>query len=171
MTARLTRFANETQREILSTPGLERWLIGTQTFASVASQPQYGLPPSIARIIKIYDATNRFALHELSLDTYRTYQPDETLPSGLSTHYVQLGGRPTAVQPDAPSTLYVISTSASDTNTAYLEGIRTGGHPFTASVVMTGLTAAAFSVIDIEEVTKFYLSAAAVGTVTLKDTP
>lgn len=170
VTDRFTRFLNETQREICSDPILQQWLIGTQSFDSVADTPQYGLPPSIARVLKIYDSVNRRTLCELSLDEYRTLQPDPSTPTGIPTHFTQIGASPVYAQPTSPVTLYVISTSASDTGTAYLEGVRTSGYAFKASVTMTGLTAASFGLTDISEVTKFYLSAAPVGDVYLTDT-
>lgn len=171
VTARLTRFANETQRELCSDPILQQWLIGTQTFDTVADQTHYGLPPIVARVLKIFSSDHRYTLREMSLSDYREIQPDPTASTGIPTHFVQFGGSDASIQLASPSTLYALSTSASDTNTAYLEGVRTGGYAFADSVTMTGLTAAPFAYSDIEEVTKFYLSAPAVGTVTLQDTP
>ena len=73
-----------------------------------------------------------------------------------------------AVQPSNASKVYADSTAAGDTNTVYIEGFRTGGYPFTSSETMTGTTAVQVSAYaDIISLTKFYLSAAAVGPVTL----
>jgi hypothetical protein len=76
-----------------------------------------------------------------------------------------------AVQPSDASEIFVDSTSASDTNTAYLEGIITGGYRRVLSVSMTGTTAVSFSaaVTTFIELEDFYISAAAVGTVTLHE--
>jgi len=60
----------------------------------------------------------------------------------------------------------VKSSSAADTGTAYLEGINAGTMR-AQSVTMTGTTAASFAAASVQEVTDFYLSVAAVGTVTL----
>jgi hypothetical protein len=164
---------NQSQRDILSEPGMERLLTGTTTFASVASTPQYGLPQNVARIVKIYEATNRRTLGELSQDTYRQIQPDPTTPTGTPSQYVDLGFAGVAKQPSDASDIFVDSDSASDTNTAYIEGYRTGGYFTSLSVTMTGTTAVSLKgaalITDIVEITKFYLSAAAVGTVTLHE--
>ena len=150
---------------------MERLLTGTTTFASVASTPQYGLPQSVARIVKIYEATNRTALGELSQDAYRQIQPDPTTPTGTPSHYVDLGFAGVSKQPSNASEIFVDSTAAGDTGTAYIEGYRTGGYFVSLSVSMTGVTAVSLGAAytDIVEITKFYISAAAVGTVTLHE--
>ena len=171
ITTRLTAFLNQAQRDVLSEPGMDLLLHGTATFATVASTPQYSLPQSVARIRKIYETTNDIALCGLSLDAYRTFDPDTTANTGNPTHWVDLGWAAVSAQPSDASQIFVDSTSGSDTNTAYLEGYRTGGYFTSLSVTMTGTTAVALSssITDIVEITKFYLSAAAVGTVTLHE--
>jgi len=169
--ARLGQFLNQSQRDVLSEPGMERLLTGTTTFASVANTPQYGLPPSVARIVKIYEATNRTALQGLSQDVYRQVQADPTTPTGTPTHYVDLGFVGVATQPADASEIFVDSTAAGDTGTAYIEGYRTGGYRVSLSVTMTGMTAVSLGAAytDLVEITKFYLSVPAVGTVTLHE--
>jgi hypothetical protein len=174
ITTRLTAFVNQTQRDILSEPGMQvllDGLDGTITFDSVASTPQYSLPPAVARLKKLYERTNDRALIGLSQDTYRTYDPDTTANTGTPTHWVDLGWSAVASQPSDASDLFVDSTAAGDTNTVYIEGYRSGGYFTSLSATMTGATAksvkGASLITDIIEVTKFYLSAAAVGTVTL----
>ena len=150
---------------------MERLLNGTATFASVASTPQYSLPPSVARIKKLYETTNDRALGWLSQDAYRTYDPDTVNNTGTPTHYVDLGKSFISVQPSDASEIFVDSTSASDTGLAYLEGYRTGGYYRALSVTMTGTTAVSFAaaITDFIELTNFYLDVAAVGTVTLHE--
>ena len=167
VTTRLTALLNETQQEIFREPGMEYLLNDTITIASVASQPTYGLTPEVARIKTIREATNRIALTPMSLSEYRTRCPDTSNPTAISTRWVDLGFDGIDVEPSNASTLFVDSTNAGDTGTAYLEGFLTGGIPFSTSVTMTGVTAVSFTPTTIISVTKFYLSAVAVGTVTL----
>ncbi len=87
--------------------------------------------------------------------------------SGSPTHYVPFGRTAVAVQPSNASQLLMDSDAAGDTNTAYIETIRTGGLMKSASVAMTGTTAVNIGNSDVIEVTDLYLSAVAVGTVTL----
>ena len=166
---RLKAFVNEAQRDVYSEPGLERLLLGTTPVLSVVNQPQYALPPSVSRIERLVEITNRRFLLPMSVETYRQLQPDPTTPTGTPTHYVDLGVSAISVQPSDASQLFLDSTAAGDTATAYVEGYRTGGYFSSLSKVMTGTTGLALSsaITDFIEVTKFYLSAAAVGTVTL----
>ncbi len=166
---RITAFLNETQQEILSDPGMEALLYDAITFASVASQATYGLPPSVAAVRQIRDAATRIPLLPMSLSEYRRTYPDPSAVSGVASRWVDLGFGAVAIQPSNASELFIKSTSASDTNTVYVEGIRTGGYPIAYSTTMTGVTAKSISAAytDVVEVTKLYLSAVAVGTVTL----
>ncbi len=166
---RLRAFINETQQEILSEPGMESLLNDIITFASVASTPEYSLPPAIARVKTLRETTNDRILWPLSLDEYRLRYPDPTQTTGTPERYVELGLAAVASQPSDASTLLVDSTAAGDTNTAFIEGYRTGGYFRSVSVTMTGVTAVNISATtsDWIQITKFYLSAAAVGTVTL----
>jgi len=169
-TIRLTAFLNEMHRRTLGLPGMEYLRQSQITFASVASTPQYSLPQDVARIIAIRDATNDLTLKGGSWGWYVGQEPDPTSTTGISSVWVPVGQVPYAAQPSDASTLYVDSTSASDTGTCYVEGVRTGGYPFASSVTMTGATAVQIGTwTDIIGISKFYLSASAIGTVTLTE--
>lgn len=166
---RMTSFINTTHRQILGTPGLESLRDDTITFSSVAGQSYYGLPPVVARIEGISDRTTLRSLWSRSLGDIRVSDPGLT-QTGPSESFIPRGWQQVAVQPTVASELFVKSTSAADTAViAYVEGIRTGGYPKTLQVTLTGTTAVTFSATynDFIEVTKFYLSAAAAGIVTL----
>lgn len=170
VTTRVTRFLNEGLRATLSHPAVSRLRDSDDplTFASVASQARYTLPEAVDRVLKMSERTNDRALGVLSRDEYRDVCPDPAATTGTPTHYVPFGRTAVAVQPADASAVYIKSTSASDTGTVYVEGIRTGGYLGTASATMTGTTAAAVgSISDFIEITDFYISANAVGTVTL----
>lgn len=164
---RIRAFINETQNEILSEPGMESLLYDTITFASVASTPTYALPQAVARIRDIYDTANRFVLLPGSLDWYRQAYPAPTLVTGLSDRWVDLGMTAVAKQPSAAAQLFVKSTSAGDTQSVFIEGYRTGGYFTSETITANGVTAVGSATTDYIEVTKFYLSSVAVGTVTL----
>lgn len=170
---RLKRYVNEGLQALLAEPGIDRLLEADVpfTFDSVANQAQYAVPDGHAYLRRIMDTTNDRWLASMSVADYRLFSPDATAVTGTPSHYVPLGRVPVAVQPSNASSLFVDSTSASDTNTAYLEGIITGGYKRTASVTMTGTTAIDISsaIASWIEVTDFYLSAAAIGTVTLHE--
>lgn len=168
---RIKRFVNEGVRAVLSEPGLARLADSDSpaTFASVASQARYVLPESVNRILRVSERTNDYALDIMSMDWYRKVEPDPTT-TGTPTHVVPIGRVAVATQPADASEIFVKSTSASDTSQiAYIEGIITGGYLRTASVTLTGTTAVTLSaaITSFIEITDFYLSAAAVGTVTL----
>jgi hypothetical protein len=171
ISTRFTALLNETQAEILSRPGLSSLLHGSLVVASEASTPTLALPPAVARVKAIYEGTNDQRLTPRSLDWYRTAYPDTSAVTGTPDSFVDLGFLGVAKQPSDASEIFVDSTAAGDTNTAYIEGYRTGGYFKALSVSMTGTTAVSLSAsfADFVLITKFYLSAAAVGTVTLHE--
>jgi len=169
VSTRIAAFVNEVQQDILSEPGMEVLLNDSVTFASVANQAQYGLPPEIDSIKLLRETTNRIRIEPMSLGEYRALYPDPSAVTGTPRRYVDLGYDAVAVEPSDASTLYVVSSSASDVGTAYLEGYISGGIPFSVSVTMTGSTAVAFSPTAVIGVTKFLVDTAAVGTITLRE--
>ncbi len=167
---RLRTFVNQTHRQILTKPGLGRLRDDTITFLSVANQTTYALPPAIAKIQHVQDRTNNRPIVEQSLGWLRQVDAGLTSTGGPSHVYIPRGYQAVAVQPSAAAEIFIKSTSASDTNTAWLEGFRTGGYPISLGpITMTGGTAVSFGTAytDIIEITKVYLSTAAVGTVTV----
>ncbi len=166
---RIKGFVNETQQELFREPGMEFLQNDVVTFVSVANQQSYGLPLTTTRVKILRDATTRIEILPMSLAEYRDRYPDPAAVTGIPTRYVDLGFDAVLVEPADASTIYVVG-GASDTGTAYIEGIRDNGYPFTDSVAMTGVTAVAFpTYTDIVSITKFYLSTAAVGTVVLHE--
>jgi len=169
--ARLLAMLNEVHREILSMPGMARMRREPVTFASVSGQARYGLP-NLAHVERMFETTNDRALGSLTLDDYRRLSPDTSSVSGTPEAFVWAGYGAVAAQPADASSLFVKSTSASDTaKRLFVEGEITGGYPATAAVTLTGTTA-----VDINSavstwvrVTKCYLSAPCVGVVTLHE--
>jgi hypothetical protein len=169
---RILRFINEGIRVILGEPALLRLADSDDPLpiASVANQARYVLPESVAAIHGISERTNDQTLGVMSLDGYRRLEPDPTAVTGTPQRYVPIGKVAVAVQPSDASEIFVKSTAAGDTTqTAYIEGLITGGYRRTASVTLTGTTAVSLSsaITTFIEIEDFYLSAAAVGTVTL----
>lgn len=174
ITTRFTRFINEGVRVILGEPGLARLQDSDLpfTFASVASTARYVTTESVARIVAITERTNDYRLSLMSLDTYRRIEPDPASNSGTPTHFVPIGKVALATQLADASAVFVKSTSASDGAgvTAYVEGIITGGYLASSSVAMNGATAVQLpNISSFIDITDFYISAAANGTVTLTE--
>jgi hypothetical protein len=171
--ARFKRYVNQGVKAVLAEPGMSRLLDSDTplTVASVASQARYVLPEAVASIKGISERTNDYSLLAKDLGDYRRHEPDPASTTGTPTHYVPIGRVGVAVQPSNASEIFVDSTAAGDTGTAYLEGIITGGYRRVLSVSMTGATAVSFSaaVTSFIEIEDFYISAAAVGTVTLHE--
>jgi hypothetical protein len=166
---RLGDFVNERHRELLRMPGMEKLRHAVLTVASVASQQAYALPAQgIARINRLWETTNDRKLTYKTLDWLRTVDPDPQ--TGTPWAYIPTGFAEVHTQPSNDSAIYVVSGSAADTTqTAYLEGYIGGGYYRSTSVALTGTTAVAFSVNNFLHITKFYLSAAAAGEVTLRE--
>lgn len=165
---RIKAFVNQRHRTLLSVPGIDQFRDSTTTFASVASTARVALPQALTRIKAIFETTNNRRLVEKSLDWLRTVNPQQD--SGTPIAYIPKGYEAVSKQPSDASQIWVKSSSASDTGTARIEGIRTGGILGSSSVTMTGTTAAQLgSFSDWIEITKFYVSTAAVGSITLHE--
>lgn len=164
---RIRAFINRWYRRILSGPGMQPVRRVGITFSSIASQPTYGV--ALKSIQYMTEQTTNRRIFERTLDWYRTAFPDTARFSSTPGYYVPLGLTRIHTKPVGPLALFVKSSAAGDVGTAYVEVIRTNGYRASLSVAMTGTTAAAFSasITDIVDVTDFYLSAAAVGLVTL----
>jgi hypothetical protein len=165
---RLISHLHEGERMLLTMPGAHRLRESWVSFTSVADQPEYYVS-NTHKIHRIYDPTNRRVLAEIDAAQYKALQPDYADTTGLPEAWVWLGMSPQLAWISNPSALFVDSTSGSDTNTATVVGQRSGRLPHTSTVTMTGTTAVNMdaTVSDWIWVNKFYLSAAAVGTVTL----
>ncbi len=164
---RIKRFVNRWNRKILSSPGMDplRRVILTQ--ASVVSQATYGIVAQAIRYMT--DASTFRKLGQKDLGWYRTNYPDPTQFSGTPLDYVPLGFARIHTRPSAACELFIVSTDAGDVGTAKVDVVRTNGYKRLLSVAMTGIVpvslgAAIADVIDVED---FYLSVAAIGTVTL----
>lgn len=172
VTTRITAFLNQRHRQILAMPGMERLRDDNITFASVASTATYAMPPAVARIKTIYDGTtNQLKLTERTVEWLRMMDP-RTTSTGTPESWIPLSYKQVQKQPSAACNLHVISTSASDNAgvTCFIEFTRTGGYTRASSSAMNGISDVALTTVgDVIEVDKFYLSAAAVGTVTLLD--
>lgn len=174
VTTRLTYFLNEALQEVVSQPDMGAWLARNEpqvSFASVVGQSVYGVP--VARIDALTERTNRTRLELRLLDWYRRAQPDPTTDTGTPSAWVPLGFSPVLTQPGASTPqstgLWAGSSSASDTAIVVrVETIRSGGVAFSGSLTLNGTTRVQLgTATDHDQVTKFYLSAAAVGAVTL----
>lgn len=168
--ARLLGFMNSRQRRLLTIPGIRHIRDVTIPLASVSGQASYTIP-NFSKLARITDSTNQRVLFEMSGQDYRRLNPVPI--SGTPEAYVwSNASMEAAAPPSDASSLFVKSTSASDTTqTVYVQGVITGNYPFSASVTLTGQTAVdvSASVTAALRIDKFYLSAACVGTVTLHE--
>lgn len=172
VTTRLTGFLNEVQQEIAGDVRLASLRRGETTFATTASQAEYGLSPQIGRITTIRDTTNRWPLRYRSLEWYRAAYPNQATQNGTPDSYVELGLKPVKLQPAAATGVWAASTSAGDTTqTVSLEAIRTGGYVHLPSVTtLTGTSRVQLGAqTDYIEIIDWYLSATPAGDVTLFD--
>lgn len=167
VTTRLRAFINETHRDILALPGMERLRDATLTISSTADQEHLALGTTVARVKSIVDTANDWPLFSRGLRDIRHINPNQT--TGDPVAYAVLGNMGVAVQPTDASQVYVDSTSASDTGSAYIEGTRANLFQESETITMTGTTGVASAYSDWTSIEKFYLSASAVGTVTLHE--
>ena len=172
-TTRLTAFINQRIRELLAMPGMEHLRQDVTPITAYADQARTGLPPSIAWIYAITDRTNNLKLEQVPLSTLRVTDPAQSFVSGFPSRYAVIGDQAVFRQP-ATSGLWVVSTSASDnTQKAYVESVVTGGYPnptITAGTALNGATRVQIGTLATHiEVTRFYIDAVGVGSVSLYD--
>lgn len=169
---RITGYINKRHRMILGRPALSRLRDDQISFSSVASQRTYAMGPAVSRIKSIFDGTtNQLRLTERTLSWIRTVDP-RLATTGTPEAWAPVSIKQVQAQPAAACDLHVISTSAADGAgvTCYVEYTTTGGYRQSTSKAMNGVTDVALtSTTNVIEVDKFYLSAAATGTVTLLD--
>ncbi len=174
VTTRLSTFLNETLQDVISEPGIGQWVTLNQppvTFASVSGTAVYALANSIQRIDAITERTNYIKLEMRPLEWYRSQSPNPTVFTGTPSVWVPLGFAAVSTQPSAATGLWAVSSSGSDTTqTVRCETVRTGGVTFSGSLSLNGTTRVQLgTATDHEQVTKFYLTAACVGTISLYD--
>lgn len=167
---RIRHFINRRYRRLLADAGTSSVFDDTTQFASVANQSRYALP-NIERITRLRETTNDRTLFPMSMADYRAVAPDPTSSASTPSHWVFSGFEPVAKQPSDASEIFVKSSAAGDTMTAYLELDITGDYPRSLSVSLTGATAVSFSasVTSGLRIKKFYLASAPVGVVTLHE--
>lgn len=166
---RIGAYVNRWHRKVLSAPAFRSFRKVQLTQASVANTFDYGV--ALAEIHRITERTNDRRLIKKTEDWWKTHYPDPTADTGTPIWWVPLGITRTQRRPANASELFVISTAAGDTGTAYVEVIRSDGYPRSLSVTMTGVTGVSLSaaMTDVVDVVDFFVSAAAVGTITLRE--
>lgn len=171
VTTRLTAFLNEAQQDIIGEIGGSRLLHGTITFASVASQAEYGLPPTVARPLSVRDTANNRRLEQISESVYRAMLPNPASSSGTSDRYALLGIGPMAIRPTAAAAIFIISDNAGDVQVAQFDMITSAGQRVTGSATVNGITGVQFGTLGtIVEIVDVYLATVAVGTITIRMT-
>lgn len=172
---RVKAYCNETHRELLTLPGMERLRDDVLTVTTTATVARSGLPQAVARIRQIVDRTNNQVLTQVPLSALRAWDPAHAVTGGVPQQYAIAGYQAVQVQPAAATGLWAGSSSASDTTQkVFVEAVVTGGYPHipvVAGTTLTGLTRVALGTrTDIIEVAKWYLDlATTVGFVSLYD--
>ncbi|KKN52696.1 hypothetical protein LCGC14_0609770 [marine sediment metagenome] len=162
-------FVNQWHRKILVQPVFDGFRKTQVTLATVADQWRYGT--KLLKIDHITERTNDRRLIKKTESWWRKNYPDPTEGTGDSEYWIPLGQTRIKQRPANASELFAISSSASDTNTISVEVVRSNGEVSLLSLPMTGATAVSLSsfITDVVDVLDVYLSAVAVGTVTLRE--
>ena len=168
---RFTSHLNEAQQDVLAKIGGRRLVHGTITFASVANQAEYGLPPSIARVLSIRDTANNRRLQSVPESTYRTMLPSTSAAAGTPYAYAPLGRGPMVQAIATAGTLFVISTSAGDVQILFYEVVDSTGLVISGQVTVNGITGVQLGTsATIVEIRDVYVATLAVGTITIRQT-
>lgn len=168
---RFKEFVNSVHKEVLADPILTKLRRKTVTVSTVANQSTAAFPQAATNIYTIVDRANQFELDEVDQAWIRRQDPGVTSVAANPMNYAVIGfEEPVARQPSASSQIYVKSSSASDTTqTAYIEVINSDGYIQVATAALNGTTGVALGPSDTVTILDFYLSAVAVGEVTLNE--
>ena len=166
---RIDGFVNRWHRQILSQSMFRSFRKTQVTQATVADQWLYGT--KLMEIFHISERSNERRLIKKTEQEWRRRFPDPSQHTGDAEWWIPLGQTRIAQRPADASELFVISTSASDTGTIHVEAIRSDGAPIAMSVAVNGTTAASLNsaITDVTDVIDVFLTAVAVGTVTLRE--
>lgn len=174
-TIRLTALINEVIGDLCSLPGMDRLRDDTLVVVANANRSRTGLPPSVARIMGIVDRTNNVKLQQVPLAELRGTDPAQAFTGGYPLRYSVVGNQAVQIQPVITgSGLWAASSASGDTTqNVFVESITLGGYHnavLTNGTTLTGTSRVAIGArTDHIDVTRFYLSAAAVGFVSLYD--
>lgn len=171
---RVTRYIDETYREIMSKKGIGKKLRQqTVAFYTVADSPIAALPQATHRISNdIVDRVNGRVYTPLSLSEIRQRDPRMAYSTSAPYGYTVLGmADAVSIDPAMSTEVYVVSDSAVDTGgtNAHIEGITSDGQSRRATVTLAGLSPISLdeSIITWTLITKFYITSRCQGSVTL----
>lgn len=171
VSTRVAAFLNETHRELLSLPGMERLREDVIPVTATANVARSGLPPVVARIRAVVDRTNNHKIPQVPLSALRLIDPGQVSQGGIPSCYAEVGYRAVQFQPLAATGIWAVSTVAGDTTQdVYFQSRTTGGYAYSDLKRLNGTTRVAIGATvrtDHEEVTRFYLSAVAAGYISL----
>lgn len=88
--SRFLSLLNQVYREVMTKPGMERLRRSTTTFDSVASTASYSVT-SAARVNRVWETDNDRRLWEMSIDQYRSIEPDTSANTGTPEAFIWLG--------------------------------------------------------------------------------
>lgn len=175
VTRRMRGYINDAHKEILGKKGFAKLRYYVLPASSVANSPFMTLPQAATRIINIADRTNNRNLDPYSMADVRYRDPGLLFTGSIPDGYAVLNASSCiSLDPSVPASLFVVSDSATDGTglSVNIEGVLSDGTYRRAAVVMNGLTA-----VNVDaacstwmNVSKFYISGAAAGTVSLHQT-
>lgn len=170
---RIKRFLNQWHRRLLADPMYSKMRHSKLPFATVASQLQYGIPPVLATIDRIYDAALGNPGLELQTPDWIRQDNQADINEGIPWAYVNYGLRPIYRMPATTGTgIWVASSAAGDVaQSVRMDAVRVGGYDHQAGpTVLTGTARVQVGArTDYTDITKLYLSAVAVGDVSIFD--
>lgn len=174
LTRRIRSHINITQREILTKKGIGIKLRrGVVEFSSTAGSTYAVLPQAVSILHGVVDPTNNQPLGEISLGELLEEDPG-IVYSGNSRRYALINlSAPLAVEINAACELFMDSDSALDLSgcRGVVEGMTADGQLRRSGIGLSGTTAVSVntSITNWLKVHKWYLTAPAVGHVTLTE--
>jgi hypothetical protein len=169
---RIRRAINETHRIILGMRGFDRLRRALLTCNSIPTVPYMSLPAAAVKIHHIADRTKKMLLREVAQADIRYSDPGLSAISATPYEYaIDHYASPVQQDPLTPSGVWVQSSSPTDGLGlwAYVEGVTADGASRRGKTALNGLTATPVdaSITTWIKITKYYLTTAPVGTISL----
>lgn len=161
----IQNYINDRLREVLRRLKILAVHRSDYSFTTTAGTEDYILPQDCESILSVTDKTNGLPITPIDVQQQTSNFASLLDQQGLVTNYLVLD-KTVRTQPTASSTLSVVSSSASDTQTVYIKGFDSNGYEDYETLTLTGTTPVV-SAKTYSRLTMIAKSAVTVGVITV----
>lgn len=165
MASLIQNYLNDRYRETLRRLKILGVHRSDYSFSTTAGTEDYIMPQDFETELSVVDKTNGRLLSRIDSQQLAEHYFSQLDDQGVVTHYIVLD-KTVRNQPTANSTLSIVSSSASDTQTVYVKGFDSNGYEDYETVTLTGTTPVV-TTKTYSRITMIAKSAVTVGVITI----